>query len=51
MAGPIDGFCSVFLWDPFDIIALALALGMPLLIFIVGVAYFEKAERRFANIM
>jgi hypothetical protein len=49
MAGPIDGFCSVFLGDPFDIIALA--LGMPLLIFIVGVAYFEKAERCFANIM
>jgi lipopolysaccharide transport system permease protein len=51
MAGLIDGFRSVFLGRPFDIVALALSLGVALALFLVGIAYFEKAERRFADVI
>jgi lipopolysaccharide transport system permease protein len=51
MAGLVEGFRSAFLGRPFDIPALALSLGVALAIFLVGVAYFEKAERRFADII
>ena len=51
MAGLIEGFRSVFLGRPFDIPALGLSLGVALIFFVVGVAYFEKAERRFADII
>ena len=44
-------FRSVFLGRPFDITALALSLGVALVLFLVGIAYFEKAERRFADIL
>jgi lipopolysaccharide transport system permease protein len=51
MAGLIEGFRSAFLDRPFDIPALALSLTVSLVIFLVGVTYFEKVERRFADII
>jgi homopolymeric O-antigen transport system permease protein len=51
MAGLIEGFRSAFLGRPFDILALALSLGVALIFFIVGVIYFERVERRFADII
>ena len=51
MAGLIEGFRSAFLGRPFDIPALAISLGVALVLFLVGVAYFEKVERRFADII
>jgi lipopolysaccharide transport system permease protein len=45
MTGLVEGFRSAFLGKPFDSCAIALAL------FAVGVAYFEKVERRFADII
>jgi lipopolysaccharide transport system permease protein len=51
VAGLIEGFRSAFLASPFDIPALALSLGVALVLFLVGVAYFEKVERRFADII
>jgi homopolymeric O-antigen transport system permease protein len=51
MAGLIEGFRSAFLGRPFDIPALALSLSGALVLFLVGIAYFEKVERRFADII
>lgn len=51
MAGLIEGFRSAFLDRPFDLVALALSLAVALALFLVGVAYFEKVERRFADII
>ncbi len=51
MAGFVEGFRAAFLGRPFDMGALAISLGAALLLFIAGVAYFEKVERRFADIV
>jgi len=51
MAGLIEGFRSAFLDRPLNLGALALSLVVAALIFIAGVAYFEKVERRFADIV
>jgi lipopolysaccharide transport system permease protein len=51
MAGLIEGFRSAFLDRPFDFTALAISLGMSIFLFLIGVAYFEKVERRFADII
>jgi len=51
MAGIIDGFRSAFLGKFFnwDILGLSFCAGA--LMFFIGVAYFEKVERRFADII
>lgn len=51
MAGMIEGFRSAFLDRPFDIPALILSLFVAAVLFLIGVAYFERAERRFADII
>ena len=51
MAGFIEGFRSAFLTQPFDLAAILASFGGALAIFLVGVAYFEKVERRFADII
>jgi lipopolysaccharide transport system permease protein len=51
MAGLIEGFRSAFLDRPFDVPALALSLGVSLVLFLIGIAYFERVERRFADII
>ncbi len=51
MAGLIEGFRSAFLGRPFDVLAIGISLATAMLMFIVGVAYFEKVERRFADII
>lgn len=51
MAGFIEGFRSVFLGKPFDVIALVTSFISATLICIVGMAYFERVERRFADII
>jgi lipopolysaccharide transport system permease protein len=51
MAGMVDGFRSVFLGQPFDPLALVISLGVAGGLFVIGVAYFEKVERRFADII
>jgi lipopolysaccharide transport system permease protein len=51
MVGLIEGFRSAFLGRPFDIPALAIALGVALVFLLAGIAYFEKVERRFADII
>ena len=51
MAGLIDGFRSAFFGTPFDFFAIGLSLFIATVIFVWGVLYFEKVERRFADII
>ena len=51
MWGLIDGFRAVFLGSAFDFLGLAISAGVAIGVFIVGVAYFERVERRFADII
>jgi lipopolysaccharide transport system permease protein len=51
MAGIIEGFRSAFLGSPLDPLAIALSLATGVLMLAAGVAYFEKTERRFADII
>jgi lipopolysaccharide transport system permease protein len=51
MAGLVEGFRAAFLGKPYDLWGLGMSLGVSALIFALGVAYFEKVERRFADII
>jgi len=51
MTGLIEGFRSAFLGKPFDLVGLGISFILAVGIFLVGVAYFEKVERRFADII
>jgi len=51
MAGLIEGFRSVFLGKAFDLPALAISMAVAVAVFLAGVLYFEKVERRFADII
>lgn len=51
MAGVIEGFRSAFLGRPFDFSGLLVSLAIAVTLFAAGIAYFEKVERRFADII
>ena len=51
MTGLVEGFRSAFLGKPFDLQGLAISFAIAIAVFAVGVAYFEKVERRFADII
>ncbi len=51
VAGIVDGFRSVFLGGPFNWTALSTSMLASIVIFLVGVMMFERAERRFADII
>ena len=51
MAGVIEGFRSAFLGRPFDIPGMLVSVGVAILLFAAGLAYFQKVERRFADII
>jgi lipopolysaccharide transport system permease protein len=51
MAGLIDAFRSAFLGKPFDYQAIGISFAISAAVFLWGVAYFEKVERRFADII
>ena len=51
MTGMVDAFRSVFLGKPFDVPAILISLAVSLLIFIVGAAYFQRVERRMADVV
>lgn len=51
MAALIEGFRSAFLGRPFDLPAIGIACVAAAAVFVAGVAYFEKVERRFADII
>src|SRR5262249_50593297 len=51
MAGAIEGFRSVFLGRPLDIPAVLVSLAIAVIVLAAGIAYFEKVERQFADII
>jgi lipopolysaccharide transport system permease protein len=51
MSGLVEGFRAAFLGKPFDLLGLAISFATAILVFALGVAYFEKVERRFADII
>jgi len=51
MAGIVDGFRSAFLGKPFNRDILMLSFCASVILFLIGVAYFERVERRFADVI
>jgi len=51
MSGLIEGFRAAFLGSAFDFLGLVVSIGVAMVVFVVGVAYFERVERRFADII
>jgi len=51
MTGLVEGFRAAFLGKPFDLVGLGISFAIATAIFLAGVAYFEKVERRFADII
>jgi lipopolysaccharide transport system permease protein len=51
MTGVVDGFRSAFLARPFDMQAIGVSILASAVVFAIGIAYFEKVERRFADIL
>lgn len=51
MAGLIEGFRSVFLGKAFDPLGLTISFAVAVAVFFTGVFYFERVERRFADII
>ncbi len=51
MAGLIEGFRAAFLGQPLDGSAIAISLAVGCVLFAAGIAYFEKVERSFADII
>ena len=50
LVGIIEGFRSSILGTPWNLPALAMSLGMTMVILIFGLFYFRRVERRFADI-
>jgi lipopolysaccharide transport system permease protein len=51
MTGLVEGFRAAFLGKSFDIGGLLISFAIAVAMFAVGVAYFERVERRFADII
>ncbi len=51
MTGLIEAFRSAFLGKSFDLPGIAISLSVAVVVFAIGVAYFERVERRFADII
>ena len=51
MTGLVEGFRSSFLGRPFDLAGLVASVAIATALFLAGVAYFERVERRFADII
>lgn len=51
MAGIIDAFRSAFLGKQFNIGVISVSFSIAIVFFLIGVRYFEKVERKFADII
>ncbi|HSH88935.1 MAG TPA: ABC transporter permease [Ramlibacter sp.] len=51
MTGLVEGFRAAFLGKPFDLTGLCVSLACALVAFAAAVVYFERVERRFADII
>jgi len=51
MTGYIDGFRSAFLGKPFDWTAIGISVVFSVILLLIGAFYFQKVERRFADVI
>ena len=51
MSGYIDGYRAAFLGRPFDWAAIGISTAFTLVLFAIGTTYFQRVERRFADII
>ncbi len=51
MTGLVEGFRAAFLGKPFDLAGLGISCAIIIALLFAGVMYFEKVERRFADII
>ncbi len=51
MTGIIEGFRAAFLSKAFNFVAFGMSTLVAITIFLAGVAYFERVERSFADII
>lgn len=50
MAGPIEAMRSAVVGTPMDLVGLSTSLGISLLAVLAGLMYFDRVERRFADV-
>ena len=51
LSGIITGFRSAILGHPFDWLALLLSFSILIIVFLIGIIYFNQAERQFADVV
>jgi len=51
LTGYIDGFRAAFLGKPFDWTAIGASVAFSFVLFAIGATYFQKVERRFADVI
>ena len=51
LTGLVEGFRAAFLGKPMDVVSIVVSVGVSLAVLAVGVVYFEKVERRFADVI
>jgi lipopolysaccharide transport system permease protein len=51
MTGLIDGFRSAAFGNALDVSAISISMAVSLCLFLIGIAYFEKVERQFADVI
>ena len=51
MSGYVDGYRAAFLGKPIDWAAIGISVALSLVLFAIGTMYFQKAERRFADVI
>ncbi|MGQ0586154.1 MAG: ABC transporter permease [Gammaproteobacteria bacterium] len=51
MTGLIEAFRAAFVGRPVDVASLGVSVAVAIMLFVVGVAYFERVQRRFADIV
>jgi lipopolysaccharide transport system permease protein len=51
MSGYVDGYRAIFLGKAIDWSAIGISVTLSLVLFAVGAMYFQKAERRFADVI
>jgi lipopolysaccharide transport system permease protein len=51
MSGYIDGFRAAFLGKPFDWVSIGVSVALSVALVAIGTTYFQKVERRFADVI
>ena len=51
MTGIVDGYRAAILGRPFDLMSLGIGTALSVVLFFLGVMYFRRIERHFADII